>query len=354
MPSRDAFFAALGSLPAAIALLTLLRWPQGIVCPHCGSTAVGGHGRYDRCRHLPRYRCKAKACRRTFLLTTGTPLARSRLPLPDWVVIAWLIVLGLSAWCASRETERSYDRVYALMWRLIEAAIGHEADRHLSGTVEVDEIYVSSGHKGEPESDPNPVQPLSAPTVGRGRGLRHGPGRGHADKDRPVVFVLVQRGGPRVIEAGASIDQGTLRPLFERCVAAGSRVCSDSAGCYRLLSALGYRVEQVNHGEGEYARGDVHENTSECEIGLLQQFLLAHRGISMATLPSYLKLHQFRRNERERPYWEQACLLLAALMGQGPSPRCRVTPGWVHSRNACRVWRPPRESVAETAPALAA
>jgi len=153
MPSRDAFFAALGSLPAAIALLTALRWPQGITCPHCGSAAVGGHGRYDRCRDLPRYRCKAKACRRTFLLTTGTPLARSRLPLPDWVVIAWLIVLGLPAWCACRETDRSYGRVYALMWRLIEAAIGREAERRLSGTVEVDEIYVSvrrAGSRGIP------------------------------------------------------------------------------------------------------------------------------------------------------------------------------------------------------------
>jgi transposase-like protein len=288
------------------------------------------------------------------MLTTGTPLARSRLPLADWVVIAWLIVLGLPAGCASRETERSYDRVYALMWRLIEAAVGYEADRRLSGTVEVDEIYVSSGHKGEPESSPNPVQPLAEPTVGRGRGLRHGPGRGHADKDRPVVFVLVQRSGPRVIEAGASIDQATLRALFERCVGAGSRVCADSARCYTLLESLGYTVEQVNHGASEYARGDVHENTSECEIGLLKQFLRAHRGISMATLPSYLKLHQFRRNERERPYREQACLLLASVLGQGPSPRCLVTPGWVHSRDECRVWRPPRETVEETVPALAA
>jgi transposase-like protein len=352
MPSRDQFFAALGSLPAAVALLTALRWPDGVTCPHCGAAAVGGHGRYNRCRDLPRYRCKA--CRRTFMLTTGTPLARSRLPLPDWVVIAWMIVLGLSAGCASHETARSYDRVYALMWRLIEAAVGHEADRHLSGTVEVDEIYVSCGHKAEPESDPNPVQPLSAPTLGRCRGLRHGPGRGHADKDRPVVFVLVERGGPRVIEAGAGIDQATLRGLFERSVAAGSRVCSDSAGCYRLLSAIGYEVEQVNHGTGEYARGDVHENTSECEIGLLKQFLLAHRGISLGTLPSYLKLHQFRRNERERPFREPACLLLAALMGQGPSPRCLVKPRWVHRRDECRVWRPPRESVAATVPALAA
>jgi transposase-like protein len=206
------------------------------------------------------------------------------------VVIAWLIVLGLSAWCAARETQQPYERVYALMWRLIEAAIGQESDRKLAGTVEVDEVYVSSGHKGERERSPNPTKPLAEATRGRERGLRHGPGRGHADKDRPVVFVLVARGGLRIVEAGASVDQGTIRPLFERYVPLSSRVCADSARCYALLSALGYQVEQVNHGAGEDARGDVHENTAECEIGLLWQFLLAHRGISMANLPSYLKL----------------------------------------------------------------
>jgi transposase-like protein len=192
---------------------------------------VGGHGRSDRCRDLPRYRCKAKRCRRTFRLTTGTPLARSRLPLPDWVVIAWLIVLGLSAGCACRETDRSYDRVYALMWRLIEAAIGRESDRRLSGTVEVDEVYVSSGHKGEAESSPNPAQPEAEATRGRERGLRHGPGRGHAQKDRPVVFLLVARGGLRIVEAGASVDQATIRPLFERYVPLSSPVYADSARC---------------------------------------------------------------------------------------------------------------------------
>jgi transposase-like protein len=188
MPSQGAFFAALGSLPAAVALLTALRWPDRVTCPHCCSTRVGGHGRYDRCRDLPRYRCNA--CRRTFMLATGTPLAGSRMPLPDWVVIAWLIVLGLASWCAARETGQPYDRVYALIWRLIEAAIGQESDRRLSGTVEVDEFYVASGHKGERESLPRPANPEAEPTRGRERGLRHGPGRAHADKDRPVVFVL--------------------------------------------------------------------------------------------------------------------------------------------------------------------
>jgi hypothetical protein len=74
----------------------------------------------------------------------------------------------------------------------------------------------------------------------------------------------------------------------------------------------------------------------------------------MVNLPSDLKLHQFRRNERERPYREQACLLLAALLEQGSSPRCLVKPVWVHGRDECLVWRPPREKGEETAPALTA
>jgi hypothetical protein len=74
MPSLDAFFAALGSLPAAVALLTALRWPDRVTCPHCGSGHVGGHGRYARCPDLRHYHCKSKACRRTFL-STLIPLA---------------------------------------------------------------------------------------------------------------------------------------------------------------------------------------------------------------------------------------------------------------------------------------
>jgi hypothetical protein len=87
---------------------------------------------------------------------------------------------------------------------------------------------------------------------------------------------------------------------------------------------------------------------------LLLQFLRAHRGISMANLPSYLKLHQFRRNERARPYREQACLLLSVLLGQGPGPRCLLPAAWAHGRDECRVWRPARQQVEEVTTARAA
>lgn len=339
MRSQEAFFAALGSIPAAAALLQQLRWPDGVLCPHCQSAEVGGHGRYHRNPALPRYRCHG--CGQTFLLTTATPLAYSRVPLPHWLVVAWLIALGLSAWCAAHETGAPYARTYQMMWRFIEAAIGHEAEQRLSGLVEVDEVYVSCGHKGAEAGKGAPAAQVVAlgERDGRKRGLRHGPGRGHADKDRPVVFVLVERGGPRVVAAGPSVDRETIAGLFTQYVEPGTPVCADSARCYLVLPAVGYPLEQVNHTAGEYARGEVYENSAEGEIMLLWRFLAHHRGVSLMNLPSYLKLHQFERNHRERPHWEQAELLLASLLGRGPAPRCLVRPEWGHTLAECRVGR---------------
>jgi transposase-like protein len=81
MPSRDASYAALGLLPAAVALLTALRWTDGVTCPYCASVYLGGHARYWRQPALPRYQCNA--CDGIFLLTTDTSLACSRVPLSD-------------------------------------------------------------------------------------------------------------------------------------------------------------------------------------------------------------------------------------------------------------------------------
>jgi hypothetical protein len=67
MGSQEAFFAALGAVPAAAALLQSLRWPDGVRGPHCGSADIGGNGRYHRNPALPRYRCRA--WRRRFLVT---------------------------------------------------------------------------------------------------------------------------------------------------------------------------------------------------------------------------------------------------------------------------------------------
>lgn len=58
------------------------RWPDGIVCPHCGHDDI--HFR-DSSKPTP-YRCRGKGCRRFFSVRTGTMLQNSNLPLTTWVL----------------------------------------------------------------------------------------------------------------------------------------------------------------------------------------------------------------------------------------------------------------------------
>ena len=53
------------------ALIRQHRWPDGVRCPRCESTAVARHGRDDTQPHRQRYHCRA--CGSRFDDLTGTP-----------------------------------------------------------------------------------------------------------------------------------------------------------------------------------------------------------------------------------------------------------------------------------------
>ena len=153
----------------------------------------------------------------------------------------------------------------------------------------------------------------------------------------------LQRGGAVNVvnlEAAAGVDGATVKRLFRERVEPGSQLYSDSARCYLVLQEEGYALEQVNHSNKEFARGEhneIHENGAEGEISLLRLFLAHHRGIAQANLPSYLKLYQFGRNHRQFTAWQQVQLLLKTLLGNGPALRSLLPPRWSHSIKECQV-----------------
>ncbi len=69
-------------------ILRALRWPRGVVCPHCKGTHVTTH---TRSAFTPRRRYLCVTCRRTFTDLTGTPFARTNLPLRIWFLSLQLI-----------------------------------------------------------------------------------------------------------------------------------------------------------------------------------------------------------------------------------------------------------------------
>jgi transposase-like protein len=138
--------AALIDDAKCFALIRQQRWPDGVRCPTCDSAAVARHGRDDTQPQRQRYRCTA--CGSRFDDLTGTVLAGHHRPLRVWVVCLYLMGLNLSNRQIAQELGLGVRDVQAMTEHLRAGLAAKTPAVVLDGTVEVDEVYVVAGHKG--------------------------------------------------------------------------------------------------------------------------------------------------------------------------------------------------------------
>jgi transposase-like protein len=124
------------------------RWPEGVRCPHCGSAGVARDGRDDAQPHRQRYRCQE--CRARFDDLTGTVLAGRHRPLRVWVLCLYLMGLNLPNRQIAQELDLGVSDVQAMTEALRHGLIARAPAVVLDGQVEIDEVYVVAGHKGNP------------------------------------------------------------------------------------------------------------------------------------------------------------------------------------------------------------
>ena len=74
------------------AVVRELRWPDGVRCPACGSSAVHKRGFHTQQAHRQRYVCQD--CGQQFDDLSGTIFEGHRRPLRVWVL--WLYLMGLN------------------------------------------------------------------------------------------------------------------------------------------------------------------------------------------------------------------------------------------------------------------
>src|SRR3982750_3661079 len=130
------------------ALVRQLRWPEGVRCPGCGRDAVIRNGCDDTQPHRQRYRCKA--CAGRFDDLTGTVLAGHHPPLRVWVLCLYPMALNLSNRQIALELELSPSDAQAMTEQLRSGLVARIPEARLDGEVEIDEVYVVAGHKGQP------------------------------------------------------------------------------------------------------------------------------------------------------------------------------------------------------------
>src|SRR6516164_299180 len=123
------------------------------------------------------------------------------------------------------------------------------------------------------------------------------------------------------MQATRDFTAQTVQKAADIAVKTGSRLSTDSAGSYRALK--GYVHDFVNHTKKEYARGDVHENRTECLFSLLKPYLRVFRGISKTNLSGYVGFFQFLRNFHQLTAFEQAEMIVYAALDPSIASRAR-------------------------------
>jgi transposase-like protein len=259
-------------------------WPNGPVCPHCGSTGDDVTALQGK-KHRPGvYQCNG--CREQFTVTVKTVFERSKIPLSKWLAALFLLTAskkGVSAHQVHRSLGISYKSAWFMVHRLREAMrSGGLAPMGGPGkTVEIDET-ASGRIEGAPK---------------RTRRAMGSFGR--------TVLTLVERGG----SARSFHIEGTtlaqLLPIIRANVHRDSAVMTDAASWYKLLPLYVDVAshDMAKHGEEEYVRyeGDRVISTNTVE-GYYSIFKRGMKGVYQHCgekhLHRYLAEFDFRYNTR--------------------------------------------------------
>ncbi len=125
------------------------RWGDGVCCPRCQSQEVIKRGKHDTQAHRQRYQCKG--CSFNFDDLTDTIFAGHHQSLHKWIGCLYLMGLNLSSEQIAQELNLDKDDVYQMTMQLRQGIVDNKPEMQLAEEVECDEVYITAGHKGQPE-----------------------------------------------------------------------------------------------------------------------------------------------------------------------------------------------------------
>jgi hypothetical protein len=180
--------------------------------------------------------------------------------------------------------------------RRIRHGLGETYQPKLTGTIEVDEVYIGG-------------KPRFKNTTKPGRGTWKTP-----------VVGIVQRGGDVRFQMMERVTAANIGRFVAENADLSCRMITDELGVYnRVGKAFRGGHETVTHGAGEYVRRgtDIHSNTVEGVFSLIRRGVMGtFHSVSRKHLPNYLNEFQFRWNTRKMNDGQRVSAAIKAIDGK--------------------------------------
>lgn len=277
--------------------LERLRWPNGAVCPHCGS--IGQHYRLVGKSHRAGL-WKCVDCREQFTVTVGTVFERSKIKLHLWMQAVHLACSSKNG-MSSMELHRLLGVTQKTAWFMlhrIREAMKPESSGLMGnggGTVEADETYWGN--------------------TKRSKAAQGYKGRGYAHKEK--IVSLVERGGNVRSFHVKAVTAKTLKPILLSQIAKDAHLMTDEASMYTAVGKEFASHNVVTHSSGEYVRGKAHTNTIEGFFSRLKRGLIGtYHHVGSQHLSRYVTEFDFRYNTRKGTDVERASAVIGGIGGK--------------------------------------
>lgn len=260
-----------------------VRWPNGPVCPHCGSADKNYALTPNKKARIREGLYKCGTCDDRFSVTVGTVMERSHIPLHKWLIAFYIMCASktqVSALQLQRQLEiGSYKTALFLCHRIRFALKDFGGANPLVGEVEADETYIGGKAKGK--------------------------GRGYTGNKIAMVSI-VERGGEVRSTVVERVNGKIIDTLLKRHVSEEAHLNTDESPLYNKAGKRYASHERVNHSAEEYAYYDyrsdrtVTTNTVEGFFGNSKRSLDGtHHHVSRRHLGLYAAELDFKYNTRK-------------------------------------------------------
>ena len=283
---------------AAYKMFCNIRWSatEGTpVCPQCGCV--------ESYAITTRRKFKCAGCYHQFSVTSGTIFASRKLSFTDLLAAIAIFVngaKGVSALQVSRDLDVQYNTAFVLSHKLREAMAAEQADRSLSGTVEVDGAYFG-GY----------VKPANYKENRRDLRLR-----ANLSGKRQSVIIMRERNGRSLAFMAKNEAAGVA--IVAAHVITDATVHADEASHWDALHSR-YDARRINH-SACYSDGNACTNMAESYFSRLRRAEIGtHHSIAGPYLNAYAREMAWREDNRRVANGTQFAIITAAALASGVS-----------------------------------